>query len=78
MRWQDRQNETDRRRSVVCLTLTVFVVKPYLVSSVLTITPSDLIRAKVSTITANIYLSPLKRSEESAIIKQDKLSLNHS
>lgn len=78
MRWQDRQNETDRRRSVVCLTLTVFVVKPYLVSSVLTITPSDLIRAKVSTITANIYLSSLKRSEESAIIKQDKLSLNHS
>lgn len=72
MRWQDRQNETDRRRSVVCLTLTVFVVKPYLVSSGVTITPSDLMRAKASTITANVYLSSLKRSEESAIIKQDK------
>lgn len=66
MRWQDRQNERDRRRSVVCLALTLFVVKPYLVSSILTITPYDLIRAKASTITANVYLSSFKRSEESA------------
>lgn len=39
----------------------MFVVKPYLVSSVLTITPAALIRAKASTITANVYLSSFKR-----------------
>lgn len=44
----------------------MFVVKPYLISSVLTITPPDLIRAKAATVAANAYLSSFKRSEESA------------